>query len=271
MSSMLERPGHRSEKIGMLSALMRSVNISVYQNASALRSVEQGQDITAHNIATSSVAGFKKTDAAFESIRAGYLPKETLTEFQRGMQAQFPYIDGQVTFKQGEIRQTSNPHDVTIEGPGFFEMETPEGDMLYSRDGQFHLNSDGVLVNSQGNVVQGENGRIQLIPSLGEFTLNQGGEVYQGNNLTGRIRVMNFDDLQGLKRVEGGFMAGGQTPAQVEEPKVLQGFLENSNVNPLREMVNLISLSRIHEANHKMIQQYDQLFGKAINMLGQTG
>ena len=71
--------------------------------------------------------------------------------------------------------------------------------MLYSRDGQFHLNSDGVLVNSQGNVVQGENGRIQLIPSLSEFTLNQGGEVYQGNNLTGRIRVMNFDDLQGLK------------------------------------------------------------------------
>ena len=80
---MLERLGI-SEKIGMLSALMRSVNISVYQNASALRSVEQGQDITAHNIATSSVAGFKKTDAAFESIRAGYLPKETLTEFQQG-------------------------------------------------------------------------------------------------------------------------------------------------------------------------------------------
>ena len=267
----MERGGGPAWEIGIGFATMRGVNISVYQNASALRSVEQGQDITAHNIATSSVAGFKKTDAAYESIRAGRLPKETLTEFQRGMLAQFPYIDGKVTFKQGEIRQTSNPHDITIEGPGFFEMENAQGDMLYSRDGQFHLNSEGVLVNSQGNVVQGENGRIQLIPSLGDFTVNQGGEVYQGNNLTGRIRIMDFGELQGLKRVEGGFMAGGQTPAQVEEPKLLQGFLENSNVNPLREMVNLISLSRIHEANHKMIQQYDQLFGKAINMLGQTG
>ena len=81
---------------------------------------------------------------------------------------------------------------------------------------------------------------------------------------------MNFEDPQKLRRVEGGFMAGGQDPQQIEEPKLLQGFLENSNVNPLREMVNMISLSRIHEANNKMIQNYDQLFGKAISILGQT-
>ena len=247
------------------------MNISVYQNASAIRSVEQGQDITAHNIATSSVAGFKKTDVGYESIRVGKLPKETLSEFLRGTPAQFPVINGQITFGQGETRQTGNSHDVTIEGEGFFEMETPSGDMLYSRDGQFHINAEGVLVNSQGNIVQGENGRMQGIPSLGDFTVNKNGGVYQGNTLTGRIRIMNFDDPQKLHRVEGGFMAGGQDPSQVEEPKILQGFLENSNVNPLREMVNMISLSRIHEANSKMIQEYDKIFGKAVQILGQTG
>ena len=249
---------------------MSGVNISVYQNASAIRSVEQGQDITAHNIATSSVAGYKKTDASYESIRVAKLPKETLTDFLRGTPAQFPYIDGKITFRQGEMRQTSNDHDLTIEGEGFFEMEPPEGDNMYTRDGQFHVNSEGVLVNSRGNVLQGENGRIQLIPSLGKFTVNKEGGVFQGNTLTGRIRVMNFEDPQKLRRVEGGFMAGGQEPQQIEEPKLLQGFLENSNVNPLREMVNMISLSRIHEANNKMIQNYDQLFGKAISILGQT-
>jgi flagellar basal body rod protein FlgG len=149
-------------------------------------------------------------------------------------------------------------------------METPEGDNMYTRDGQFHVNSEGVLVNSRGSVLQGENGRIQLIPSLGQFTVNKEGGVFQGNTLTGRIRIMNFEDPQKLRRVEGGFMAGGQDPQQIEEPKLLQGFLENSNVNPLREMVNMISLSRIHEANNKMIQNYDQLFGKAISILGQT-
>ncbi len=245
------------------------MNISVYQNASALRSVEQWQDITAHNIATSSVAGFKKTDASFESIRVAKLPKETLSEFHPGISAQFPFINGKVTFRQGEIKQTNNPQDLTIEGEGFFEMETAEGDSIFTRDGQFMVNSEGVLVNSLGHVLQGENGRIQVIPSLGQFTVNKGGEVYQGNTLTGRVLVQNFDDPQNLRRVNGGFMAAGQEPAQVEETKILQGFLENSNVNPLREMVNMISLSRIHEANHKMIQQYDQLFGKAITTLGQ--
>jgi len=248
------------------------VNISVYQNASALRSVEQWQDITAHNLATSSVAGYKKTDASFESVKIGHLPKETLSEFERGLRAQYPLLDGQFTFRQGELRQTSNPYDVAIEGEGFFELDDGNGNMIYSRDGHFRLNADSVLVSSTGKEVQGENGRIQVLPSMGDLIINKKGEVTQErapNTIVARLRVVNFSEPQKLGRMPGGFRSAGQTPEQIAEPAVLQNFVENSNVNPIQEMVNMISLSRIHEANHKMIQQYDQIFGKAISSLGE--
>ena len=248
------------------------MNISVYQNASALRSVEQWQDITAHNLSTSSVSGFKKTDASFESVKVGKLPKETLSEFERGFRAQYPLIDGQYTMRQGDLRQTANPYDVAIEGEGFFELDAGNGDMLYTRDGHFRLNADSVLVNSTGKEVQGENGRIQVHPSMGDVIINKTGEVTQErapNTIIARLRVVNFEDPQKLGRMPGGFRSAGQEPQPLAEPKVLQNFVENSNVNPIQEMVNMISLSRIHEANQKMITQYDEIFGKAINSLGQ--
>jgi flagellar basal-body rod protein FlgF len=249
------------------------VNISVYQNASALRSVEQWQDITAHNLSTSSVAGFKKTDASFESVKVGQLPKETLSEFERGFRAQYPLIDGQYTMRQGDLRQTANPYDVAIEGDGFFELDSGNGNMLYSRDGHFRLNADSVLVSSTGKEVQGENGRIQILPAMGEVIINKKGEVTQErapNTIIARLRIVNFEDPQKLGRMPGGFRAAGQEPQQIQEPQVLQNFVENSNVNPIQEMVNMISLSRIHEANQKMISSYDQIFGKAISSLGES-
>ena len=250
------------------------MNISVYQNASALRTVEQWQDITSHNLATSNVAGFKKTEGAVNSVKAGHLPKETLSEFERGLQAQYPLLDGEFSFRQGELRQTANPYDLAIEGEGFFEVDDGNGNMIYTRDGHFRMNGDSVLVNSTGKEVQGENGRIQVLPAMGELIINKRGEVTQErapNTIVARLRVVNFEQPQKLGRMPGGFRSGAQQPQQMNNPTILQNFVENSNVNPLREMVNMISLSRIHEANHKMIQQYDQIFGKAITSLGQNG
>lgn len=248
------------------------MNISVYQNASALRTVEQWQDISSHNLATSDVAGFKKTESAVNSVKAGHLPKETLSEFERGLRAQYPLLDGEFAMSQGELRQTANPYDLAIEGEGFFEVQGENGEMLYTRNGHFRMNSESVLVSSTGKEVQGENGRIQVLPAMGDIIINKRGEITQErapNTIVARLKVVNFDDPQKLGRMPGGFRSAGQQPKQMTNPTVLQNFVENSNVNPLQEMVNMITLSRIHEANHKMIQQYDNIFGKAISSLGQ--
>ena len=252
------------------------MNLSLYENASALRGLEQYQNVIANNIAASHVAGFKKVAVSFEGVDGGEIARSTHGRLRNEMPGSFPVMKNQVDFNEGEIKETHNPLDMAIQGDGFFALINANGDRIYTRDGQFYSNSEGRIVNSMGHEFADEGGNtIDLIPGLGDPLIDHDGQVFQGEQLVAKLGIFNFDEpVKQLQKVGGGFITKeeGIEPENAEPKsfKVLQGFLENSNVSAIEEMIGLIEVSRAHEANQKMVQAFDENIGKAIGALGQT-
>ena len=252
------------------------MNLSLYENAAALRSLEQYQNIIANNIAASHVAGFKKVAVSFEAIEGGEIPRSTHDRLRNDMPGSFPMLKNQSDLVEGELRETNNPLDMALRGDGFFALNNSKGESVYTRNGQFYINSEGVMVNSMGHEFSDPaGGPITVEPDLGEVSIDKEGQVFQGEELIGEIGIFKFDDpLTQLERIGGGFITKDENfVPQQSEPgtfSVMQGFLEGSNVSSIEEMIGLIEVSRAHEANQKMIQTFDQNVGKAIGTLGQT-
>lgn len=252
------------------------MNLSLFENASALRGLEQYQNILANNIAASHVAGYKKVAVSFEAVEGGEIARSTHDRLRNEMPGSFPVMKNQVDYNEGEMRETNNPMDMALRGEGFFALLNQNDDAVYTRDGQFYVNADGVMVNSMGHEfsdVVGNN--IQTIPGGGDLTIDKEGLIFQNGQNIGQVGVFVFENpLLDLQKVGGGFVAKeAETvpePANADQFTLMQGYLENSNVSSIEEMIGLIEVSRAHEANQKMIQTFDENIGKAIGTLGQT-
>ena len=252
------------------------MNLSLYENASALRGLEQYQSIIANNIAASHVAGFKKVAVSFEAIEGGEIARSTPDRLKNEMPGSFPVMKNQVDYHEGEMKETGNPMDMSLRGEGFFALLNQNGESTYTRDGQFYVNAQGIMVNSMGHEFSDEGGaNIQTIPGGGDLSIDKEGQVFQGEENIAKLGVFTFQDpLMDLQKVGGGFVAKDAETvpalANPEEFTLMQGYLESSNVSAIEEMIGLIEVSRAHEANQKMIQTFDQNIGKAIGTLGQT-
>ena len=148
------------------------MNLSLYENASALRGLEQYQNVIANNIAASHVAGFKKVAVSFEAVEGGEIARSTHDKLKNEMPGSFPVMKNQVDYHEGELRETNNPMDLALRGDGFFALMNENGDSVYTRDGQFYVNSQGEMVNSMGHQFSDVGGGvIQTIPGGGDLTI----------------------------------------------------------------------------------------------------
>jgi flagellar basal-body rod protein FlgG len=195
-------------------------------------------------------------------------------------------------FTQGAFKQTQNDFDLALEGEGFFSVQTDEGER-YTRNGSFLIDKEGFLVTKDGYKVLGENGPIQI--KKNNFMVDEDGNVFENSEysndpmrlvsmeenewnqtvLLDRLKVVNFPKLRYVKKVGESIYRETEysDKAYIIEnarPKVRQGFLEASNVNPVIEMVNLIEVHRNYEANQKIIQAHDAALGKVINEVGRA-
>jgi len=171
------------------------------------------------------------------------------------------------TFKPGENHPTRRDLDVAISGDGFLTVRKPDGELAYTRDGQLRVRADRTLVNSQGLEILSELGNpIQLQSQGGSPVILPDGTIRQGDTVIGMLGIANTADPSRLIPLAGGLFAPGAGAAMkpVEKPVVQQGYLESSNVAPLREMVDLVSIARAYEANQKLIQTRDKLMGTTI-------
>ncbi len=171
----------------------------------------------------------------------------------------------------GETLPTRRELDVAIQGDGFFEVQMPDGSHAYTRSGEFRMRSDRTLVTSSGNEVLSDSGSPITLAANGEpVTINQNGSIFQGEVSVGKLSVQKFADNNQLAPIAGGFFVptGGAQPEPVDQPELLQGYLEGSNVTPLREMVDLVLISRAYEANQKIISTVDQQMQKTLDALG---
>ena len=243
----------------------------IFTNAAALSTLEKWQATISQNLAAANVAGFKKADFAIETDerkKTNYEPEAFAARHQGGM----PSRTTSINFAPGENKTTGKPTDFAIEGPGFFQVQGQGNELLYTRDGEFHINQDNTLVTKNGLPVLTEAGPLAIDPDEGPLTITRDGSISQGDNELGRMLVYDFEDKDALTRVEGGYFAApeGTDPEAVENFGILQGAIESSNVAPMAELVSLIAVSRAYEAAQRSMSSHDDLINKAIQSLGTT-
>lgn len=246
------------------------VNVSLYQAAAAMNAQAQAQDMIAGNIAASSIPGFKKQDLSFSAVEAGLL-SGNIAQADGANKAVLPKSTMLTNFQQGDLKNTGLSTDFALEGKGFFEVQMPSGTLAYTRDGEFQINAQGQLTTKQGYAVLGDNGPIQLDRnSSAAITVSSEGEVTQGGNNVGKMRVVDFKQPEALTPIGTGLYTARDPHAGQGESSatVRQGFLEGANTSPTNEMMSLISAMRSFEANQRIIQTQDERMGRLISELG---
>jgi len=249
------------------------MNIGLYQSAASMAALERWQDSVSQNITSGQTSGYRKRTIEFSTEAAGALQPDDRARLgiDGGMPALFPKTTAGINFLSGETMPTRRELDVAIQGEGFFEVKMPDGSMAYTRSGEFRLRPDRTLVSAAGLEVMTEGGdSIVLMPGQGQIVVNQDGTVVQGTTSLGKLSVQKFSNTAALVPSAGGlFIAGAAAgKSSVDDPELMQGYLEQSNVQPLREMVDLVLISRAYEANQKMITTIDQQMEKALEALG---
>jgi flagellar basal-body rod protein FlgF len=247
------------------------MNSSLYQAAAGMKATARWQEVISENLASSVIPGFKRQTLSFSAVQAGLMaPSSTGT---RGGDRHFamPNSTLSTNFAFGEIRP-GDPDDLAIDGPGFFEVQLPNGTKAYTRDGEFRRNAQGQLVSKQGFPVQGTAGSIQLDPNnRAPVAIAPTGEISQGGLPVGTIRVVDFADYRRLSGLGGGLFGvfdPGVTPTPVPRISVQQGFVEAANTSTVAEMSDLLYSVRLFEANQKIVQSQDERLGKLIADIG---
>ncbi len=245
------------------------MNVSLYQAAAALNANERWQELISQNLASATIPGFKKQDISFSSVEAGMM-QPTSSPGASGHYT-LPSANAATNFQQGELQPTGVKTDVALEGPGFFQVQLPNGSTAYTRDGEFQMNSEGQLVTKQGYPVQGDGGTIQVdLNNPAPLSISPDGTISQGSDVKGQLKPANFNDTSLLTTAGSGYYLALDPHLQTtpSTASVKQGFLEASNTSSVTEMANLISSMRNYEANQKIIQVQDDRMSRVITELG---
>ena len=222
----------------------------VYAAMTGALAQEEYMDIISNNLANGSTVGFKATRATFEEVYGDAIG--TKNETQRHVELDSTYTD----FTQGGLRQTHSPLDVAVMGEGFLVVQTPEGER-FTRNGSFTLDANRKLVNLSGFPVVGSSGEFE-VPEGETVSISEDGTVAAGEVQLGRLKVVKFEEPSSLRRYGHGLWVPHVTDeAKPKETYTIQpGWIEQSNVNMIHEMTELIKVNRFYEAFHKTIQTF---------------
>lgn len=173
-------------------------------------------------------------------------------------------------FEQGQLMRTGNPLDFAIKGEGFFKIETEDG-IRYTRDGSFKLNGNKELITSEGHKVQGFYGDIIIDGE--EISLTPYGEIMVDGEIVDKFDIVNIENVRDLRKTETGLYKiedGIEVEYKDFEGQALQGQLEKSNVDPIKEMISMMTLYRGYESSQKLIKAYDETIGKVVSEVGRV-
>jgi flagellar basal-body rod protein FlgG len=262
-------------------------------------------DAVANNLANVDTDGYKREQAAFKAF-----PELLLRRMKDDGQYLHPFgsadaapIIGKlgtgvelnelyVSFEQGALKETQSDFDIALDGKGFLAVATPWGER-YTRNGSFQLGKEGFLETKEGYPVMGENGPVRV--TANNFQIDKEGRIWinaeydddpnvlvsrEGNTwsdpvLLDILKVVEFDIDRYLKKQGSSFYYDTETsgPAIIMDenrPKVLQGFVEAANVEPVREMVQMIEVNRAYKKKKKVIQTHDTMLGVLINQVAKV-
>jgi len=233
--------------------------LGMSEGIEAMRAQEERMNQIANNLANVDTVGYKREEVTFWEMLF-----DTADRRPRVGKALRVITDG----RQGPTVHTGNPFDLLIDGEGFFRVQTPNG-VRYTRAGNFTTDATGQLVTQDGYPVLGTAGTI--VVGHRDFTVDSNGDVRIDGELVNRLEVVAFDDPTSLEK-EGGNLfrpaAGGGAERPAADYQVIQGALEQSNVNTAIEMTEMIDLQRAYQAQQKVIHTIDEIDGLAVNRVG---
>ncbi len=261
------------------------MNAALFVGKTGLSAQETALQVISNNLANVNTDGFKKDRAVFEDLlyqiqrQPGAQSSES-TELPSGFQlgSGVRTVGTQKLFTQGTLQITEQNLDVAIEGKGFFQISMPDGSTSYSRNGQFQVNSNGEVVTAEGFLLEPS---ITVPSDATSLAISVDGvvSVTQASTATstqiGTIQLADFVNPSGLQAMGSNLFkettsSGTPTtgnPGDAGVGTTIQGALENSNVNSVEELVDMITVQRAFEMNSKVISTADQMLSFVTQQL----
>ena len=256
---------------------------SLYIAASGALVQQMRLEVLANNLSNSNTAGFKEDKSIFRA----YLPGSSAPsinnseEFVNGGEQRIEtsalsgnfcvtFEGTKTNFSPGQLKYTGNALDLALNGSGFFCVATPAG-IQYTRNGNFTLNKEGVLVTQEGLPVVGSRGDIRI--GNQDFIVDGKGAVIVDKNQIDGIKIVDFPQPNSLQKIGDTLFKPidpTNTGKEAEESEIMQGFIEFSNVDSIKVITEMIEVLRAYESYQKVIQSVDDVTSKAINEVGKV-
>ena len=258
---------------------------ALYTAASGMNAQQLNIDNIAHNLANVNTIGFKSRradfqDLLYQNLRQAGAASTATTDIPVGLQIGLGTkpVATEILLTQGDFSATENPLDMVIEGQGFFQVRLTDGRTAYTRNGSFHLDRDGNMVTADGDFLDPQISIPQdqvsvTIGADGTVSVLQAGQTQPQQ--VGRIEIANFQNAAGLQAIGKNLYLATQatgeaivgTPGENGLGTLLSGFVEQSNVSVVEEMVNMIVSQRAYEASSKVIRTADEMLTQANNVV----
>tara|TARA_B100001059_G_scaffold236160_1_gene285183 strand:- start:2705 stop:3490 length:786 start_codon:yes stop_codon:yes gene_type:complete len=250
---------------------------ALWVSKTGLAAQETKMTAISNNLANVNTVGFKRDRVVFEDLfysiqRQPGAQVDQVNELPTGVQlgSGVRVVGTQKVFTQGSTQNTTQELDLAVMGKGFFQIENSDGQIMYTRNGQFHINSEGLMVNSQGLPLEPQ---IQIPDNAVSFSVGTDGSVTATSagdptpQQLGQITLANFINPAGLEAVGGNLFRETEASGPADElvagedgaGSIKQGALEGSNVQVVEEMVDMITTQRAYEMNAKVVSAADDM------------
>jgi flagellar basal-body rod protein FlgF/flagellar basal-body rod protein FlgG len=231
-----------------------------YAACTGLLAKTDALDLTASNMANLGTTGYKAQMEFYSSLEAS-MGNRRLSPLNQAVNDYGVLGGTAVDLKTGEFQKTGNDLDLAVEGSGFFVIQTPEG-TRYTRNGNFHTDAAGRLLTATGDQVMGEEGPVEL-PS-GAITISSDGTISQQGAVVAQLKFVTFKPGTSLTP-EGNsyYQAPAESEQPADDPRLSQGMLEGSNLNPVGAAVSLITLQRHAQLLEQALSIFHSVFNNA--------
>lgn len=253
----------------------------LYTAYTGMANEQKRLDIISNNLANSATVGYKEENVmnqSFDELLTIKIRDESEAYNDRpigGMSLGVKLGEVYTNYGQGSLKQTDNRYNLALEGRGFFTMSVTDkaGNVStkYTRNGSFTMTRDGHIVDADGSYLMGEGGEIVLPAEAAEIRIDESGAIYADEIYIDALLIADFEDYDYLvKAGDTMYEALEDAVAIPSEAIVRQGYTEQSNVNVVSEMVEMITVTRAYEANQKVIKSIDQTLELAANSVGRV-
>jgi len=250
----------------------------LYTGWTGMYNEQKRLDVISNNLANSATVGFKKEGATSQSFKDVLTIKvrddhgdSYIGNMNLGVKIGEVYTD----YTQGSVRETGNTYDMAIDGNGFFTISYTDANgntsTRYTRAGEFMITKEGYVVTSEGQHLMGESEWLQVPVDAAEVVIDTDGTVYADGTAVDVVKLTDFENYDYLKKFGETMYQPVQGAVEKEATgSILQGYTEQSNVNVVSEMVNLINITRAYEANQKVVKAMDDLLQIDVSSVGKV-